>query len=227
MKTSEYYYEENSDINIDALGLNSDEVGEYTLPPEGSHLARCIGLVQLGTQKGEYQGKPSKDRRKIMLIWELPEEKHIFDEAKGEEPFVVSQIYSLVLGEKSTWQIQMESWTGGRIDRNFNPLNRLGQPCILTIAHKPSVSDPTRIRAKITAVSKLVKNQICPDRVNPLRILLFSKWDEALFEQQSEFVRKMIEASPEYKEMKLRMRFVEGNREGQWIKSSDDRREDR
>ena len=205
----------------DASEFYAEEASNFIPAPEGSHLARCIGIISLGTQKQEYQGKPSKDRKKVMVFWELPEEKHVFDESKGEEPFTISQIYSLVMGEKSNYKLQMEAWTGGRINSEFNLLSRLDEPCILTVSHKPSANDPTKIKAKVTAVSKLIKNQECPPRINPLRVLTFSKWDQQLFNEQSEWVQKTIEASPEYIKMKQGQPYAEGNKEGQWQKKSD------
>jgi hypothetical protein len=201
--------------------LIADEATSYVPAPAGTHIARCVGFINLGTQKQEYQGKPGKDRKKVMLFWELPEELHIFDESKGEEPYLISHIYSLVLGEKATWQCHMEGWTGGKIDKNFDPLSRLGQPCQLNIVHKLS-SDGDKVKAKVSSVARLTKNQKCPDRINPIKALLFSKWDEKLFNEQSEWVQKTIQASPEYKRMKAGMPLAEGNNEGKYRNTSND-----
>ena len=50
-----------------------------TLPPEGTHIARVIGLINIGTIKEEYMGE-LKEQQKIRLTFELPEELHVFKE---------------------------------------------------------------------------------------------------------------------------------------------------
>ena len=52
----------------------SDSGGkEFEQAPAGTHVARCIKLIDLGTQFGEYQGKPTS-ARKVVVSWELPNE---------------------------------------------------------------------------------------------------------------------------------------------------------
>ena len=100
-----FYYE---DVVHD--DLRAEKATSYTPAPAGTFMARCIGFIQLGTQNGEYQGKPGKQRGKIMMVWELPEETCVFEEAKGPKPFTISQVYSLIISEKSTWRNHMEGW---------------------------------------------------------------------------------------------------------------------
>lgn len=79
--------------------------------PEGNHPSICVQVLDLGTQKGEWQGKP-KLNRKVRISWELPDEKAVFDEAKGEQPFLVSRTYNFSVSEKSTFRKDLESWRG-------------------------------------------------------------------------------------------------------------------
>jgi hypothetical protein len=212
---------------VDFNDFDSEEIARelvadsstYTPPPAGQKLARCVGFIQLGTQKQEYQGTKGKDRRKIMLIWELPEDLHVFDEAIGPQPFFVSQIYSLVLGDKSTYTQHMTAWTGEAIKKDFNCFTMLGKPCYLTIVHKKSTTDPDKIRAKIAAISGLTRGQTCPDRISDFQVLLFSKWNEEIFAKQSEWIQEMIAASPEYKALKRKQPLVSGNGEGKFQKA--------
>jgi len=197
------------------------DVSNYVPAPAGNHLARCIGFIALGTHEGDYRGKKGLPRKKIMLLWELPEALHVFNEDEGETPFLVSQIYSLVISDKATYTIHMQGWTGGRIDKNFNPLTMVGKPCQVNIIHKSSDVDPEKIRPKISTIMGLTKNQPCPDRINLIKILTFNRWNENLFNEQSDWIKKMIENSPEYKKMKAGEPLVEGNNEGQWQKKPD------
>jgi len=205
---------ENDDYS--GIEIHAEESGSYVPAPAGTHVAKCISIIQLGTQKQVFQGIPGKDRMKIVIGWELPEDLEVFNEAKGEQPFCIQNTYSLVLGEKSTFKLHMESWTGGKINREFNPLVMLGKPCQLNISHKAKESDATKMTAKVTGIAALTKNQTCPAQINPTKVLLFARWNQELFEKQPDWIRKAIEASPEYKAMGNPL--VTGNNEGQYQK---------
>ena len=73
---------------------------ERILAPEGTHKARLVGLVQLGTVPVEWAGE-TKWLEKVRLTFELPEELHKFKEDETEKPVVISQEYTLSMGEKS------------------------------------------------------------------------------------------------------------------------------
>jgi len=203
--------------NAESVNEFTADVSNYVPAPAGNHLARCVGLIALGTHKGEYKGKIGEPRKKIMMTWELPEALHVFNESEGEQPFLISQIYSLVISDKATYTQHMQGWTGGRINKDFNPLTLVGKPCQISIIHKSSDDDPGRVRARVSTIMGLTKGQPCPERINPLSVLTFSKWDEGLFNKQSDWIKKTIEASPEYKDMKGNK--VAGDKQGSWIKN--------
>ena len=37
--------------------------GDFQMPEPGTYLARCFRIVDIGTQYGEYQGKPTARRQ--------------------------------------------------------------------------------------------------------------------------------------------------------------------
>ena len=37
--------------------------GEFEQAPAGTHMAVCIRVIDIGTQDGEYQGKPNSKRQ--------------------------------------------------------------------------------------------------------------------------------------------------------------------
>jgi len=202
--------------NDESVNEFTADVSNYLPAPAGNHLARCVGLIALGTHRGEYKGKIGEPRKKIMMTWELPEALHVFNEDEGEQPFLVSRIYSLVISDKATYTQHMQGWTGGRINRDFNPLQMVGKPCQLSIIHKQSADNPERVRSRVSTIMGLTKNQPCPERINPISVLTFGKWDESLFNEQSDWIKKTIEASPEYKAMKGDK--VTGDKQGEFQK---------
>jgi len=65
-------------------GLKQVEAGTYN--------ARCIKVVDLGTQQSNFNGEISW-RRQILVIWELPSEL----KEDTTEPLTISKFYTLSL----------------------------------------------------------------------------------------------------------------------------------
>ncbi len=138
------------------------ESGEdFVLAPEGTHVAICIGVVDLGTQRGEYMGKPTL-RRKVRVTWELPDEC-LTAEGGEARPMMVAKQYTLSLSEKAALRHDLESWRG----RAFTEAERAGfdisklatVPCLVTIVHEKK-SDKTY--ANIKGVTKIPKGTTPP-----------------------------------------------------------------
>ena len=58
------------------------------LPEPNTVVARCYSLVDIGTVEEFYNNEPQGKRRKIYLTFEFPSLKAVFNDEKGEEPFV-------------------------------------------------------------------------------------------------------------------------------------------
>lgn len=138
--------------------------------PAGTHVARCISVIDLGTQRLNYMGQ-DKDLRKIRITWETPDEQAVFKEENGEQPFVLSKEYTLSLFEKANLRHDLEAWRGKAFTKEelkgFDIFNLLNVPCLLGVIHKPS-KDGSKVYANVSAISKLAKGMTCPDAINPL-----------------------------------------------------------
>ncbi len=68
--------------------------GDYTPPAAGPGLARFVGYVEIGKQKGTMKGVPTL-KEKVLLIFELVGKRHAV--AEGEQPhrITVEETYSL------------------------------------------------------------------------------------------------------------------------------------
>lgn len=68
--------------------------GDYTPPAAGPGLARFVGYVEIGKQKGTFKGAPTV-KEKVLLIFELVGKRHAV--ADGEQPhrITVEETYSL------------------------------------------------------------------------------------------------------------------------------------
>lgn len=163
-------------------------------PPAGTHSARCYSVIDLGTQESQFGA-----RHKVRLTWELPEEKAVFKEEDGEQPFVISKEYTLSLFEKANLRQDLESWRGKEFTederKGFDIFTLLGVPCLLTVVHK-TVGDKTY--ANVTSASKLPKSMTCPKQINPSVQFEIDEGRSATFKELPEWLQKKIEASEEW-----------------------------
>lgn len=126
--------------------------------PMGSHIARCIGVIDLGTQDSPNFAASWK----VMLNFEIPGERV---EVDGEPaPMTISKEYTLSLNEKATLRAHLESWRGRAFSaaelKGFEVANVLTHPCMISVIHKTSGKGKTY--ANISTISGLPKGVECP-----------------------------------------------------------------
>jgi len=176
--------------------------GDFKQVNPGLYVARCYSMIEIGTVEQDYLGE-RKNVHQVNIIWELPTEKAIFNEANGEEPYVVSKTYTLSMHEKANLRKDLESWRGkGYTEaetKRFDITKLIGQPCMLNIIHEPGKSDPSKMYVKIASVSPLMKGQDCPPQINPTKLLSFEDFNYELFETLPDWIKDKIKLSEEYK----------------------------
>ena len=173
----------------------ADSGGDFEQVEPGSYAAVCYKIVDIGTQEGEYQGVKNS-RRQVIIGWEL-DELMTTGERAGK-PFVVSKFYTQSLGEKANLRHDLAGWRG----RDFTPdelagfdaKNILGKSCMLSL----TLTDKGKI--KVSGVSKLPKGMTAPAQVNPTLFLSLepNDYDRAAFDAQTDKMKAMIMASPEW-----------------------------
>ncbi len=177
--------------------------GDFTPPPAGTHLAVCYRAIDLGTQQVDWQGE-SKQQHKLMLSWELPDEK--MDDGR---PFSISQRYTFSSHEKARFRQDLEAWRGAKFTEadlagppnGFHVRKLLGVPCLLTVVHNVRQG---KTYANISAVTKIMKGMQAPPLVNEK--VFFSldpaEYSQDIFDKLSSGLRAVIEKAPEYLEIK-------------------------
>lgn len=170
--------------------------GNFTPAPVGTHVARCFRIIDIGTQHGEYKGEPTR-RSQVIVAWELPDE---LIEIEGEmRPVTTSRFYTNSLGEKANLRRDLESWRGRTFTKEelqrFDLESILGKPCLLTIVGGENG------KTKVSGVSGLPRNTICPEQVNPSFTFWLDEWDQDKFDDLSDGLKKLIEKSEEYPEI--------------------------
>ncbi len=167
--------------------------GSFTPAPVGTHVARCVKLIDLGTQHGEYKGQPTR-RNQVLVVWELPDETI---EIEGEQkPITTSRFYTNSLGEKANLRHDLESWRGRMFTddelRQFDLETILGVPCLLTIVSGENG------KTKVASVSGMAKGMVCPDQVNKSFSFWLDEFDQEKFDDLSDGIKKIVEKSEEY-----------------------------
>lgn len=174
------------------------------LIPSGNYIARCYQMLEIGTVQEIIMGQP-KTLKKVRIGWELPEETRTFSPEKGEQPFVISQEFTLSMNEKSNLRKVLASWRGKDFSDKeaeaFDITKLLGVPCMLNVIHKPS-KDGTRTYENIGSVSPLPKSVKCPPQVNKTLRLEYDAFDFDIFNDLPDFIKDKMKGSLEYAAMK-------------------------
>lgn len=170
--------------------------GEFQQAPAGTHIARAIKIIDLGTQHGEYQGQPTV-RNQVVISWELPNELMTID---GEEkPMIVSKFYTNSLSEKANLRRDLESWRSRPFTTEelmrFDLMKILGAPAMVTVIHNE------KGKARVMGVAALPKGTKAPEPYNAPEAFWLDEWDAAKFEALSEGFKRIIAESDEYKAM--------------------------
>lgn len=168
----------------------------FEQPPTGSHAARCIAIIDLGTQRSTYEGE-AQIKRQVIVRWELPTELMTTGDFAGK-PFTVSKFYTASLHEKSGLRKDLASWRGRDFTaeelKGFDLKSVLGKACMLAVG----LSE--KGKAKVTSVMGLPKGMNVPSQVNPnVHFSLdANEFKDEVFEALPKGFKEMIVASPEH-----------------------------
>lgn len=168
--------------------------GNFENAPSGTHVARCIGLIGLGTHDNEYQGV-TRLRNVVMVMWEMPHELR----ADGQ-PFVISKWYTRSLSERATLRKDLANWRGRDFTtselQSFDLRNVLDKGCQIV------VSENEHGKVNVTGIAGLPKGLELPERHNDLKYFDVEEFDEEVYETLSDRMKEQITSSYEYLEIK-------------------------
>ena len=166
-------------------------VKEYPKVPKGVHNARCVKVIDLGTQRSDYGGVITY-KRQVLVIWETPEQLN------NDQPMTISKFYTLSLHEKSNLGQDLVSWRGRPFTeterQGFDITKLIGVTCQLNVMHTDSGKE------RISSVMPLGKNTKINEQFHSsvsFSIDDFQKGKRETFNQLSEGIRKMILRSKE------------------------------
>jgi hypothetical protein len=141
-----------------------------------------------------------KDLHQVRVTWELPEEKAVFKEENGEQPFVLSKDYTLSLYEKANLRKDLESWRGKQFTEEelagFDISKLIGVPCLLSVVHKTTQKGKTF--ANISSVSSLAKGMTCAKQINPSVEYSIADGGNDVFRTFPKWLQQKIEEAHEW-----------------------------
>jgi hypothetical protein len=179
--------------------------GSFTPVAPGMHLARCYRIVDMGTQKSEYQGQ-TKHLQKVMIQFEVHGEDDsgkALVTAKGE-PMSISKNFTLSLAEKATLRKDLQAWRGRDFTaeelRGFELKNVLGAWAMITAAKSlgNNGKEYTNI-VSINPVPASIKKAGLPSGFNQVSMFVIDEPDMALFETFGDGLKTKIASSPEWR----------------------------
>lgn len=142
-----------------AIIVSANEGGSYTPIEEGTYIALCYGLVDIGYVYSEKYGNTTK---KFMILWELSGAGTV--NVDGHEyNRSVSKSYAWSLNPKSSLRKDLRAWRGREftkeeIDR-FDMANILSAPCQIQIINTTSNG---KTYSNIAAIMNLPKGMPKP-----------------------------------------------------------------
>lgn len=178
-----------------------EEAGkDFQIAPQGNHLACCYRIVDLGTQKTEWDGTV-KMQRKLHFSFELHGNEPGLKTDDGK-PLVVSKRYTLSFFETAALRQDLESWRGRAFNdeelAGFNLENVLGKFCMLNILHQTKGAKTYANIKGISPVPSLMKGNI-PSQVNTSVIFSIDQFDQNTFDLLPDWMKDIIMVSPEYR----------------------------
>jgi len=176
------------------MGLTATTSGtSYKSVPPGTYSARCFKVIDLGTQKRDYNGKVSYAHQ-VMIVWELPTELIEEGEYAGQ-PYAVAKFYTLSLHEKANLRKDLEAWRGRAFSeeelKGFDLHNIIGKPCMVSVIHSDTG------KTKVNGVMALVRGMTLHEAINPSVVFDIDKWDDATFDSFSDGIKEIIKRSEE------------------------------
>ena len=168
---------------------------ERILAPEGVHNARCIQVIDLGTQESKLYGS----KRKVQLAFELVDESAVFNEDKGEENFVLYRTYTLSLAQKASLTRDISAWLNKKFGKSdeFDLDELLNAPCQVQVRHNESEDETYANIAAIMAPPKGVK--VTKATSEQFSVYLDEEeFDQDSFDKLPNFIKEKISKTEEF-----------------------------
>lgn len=183
--------------------IAKDSGGDFKKIPPGSYIARCFGLIDMGTQLNETFGKAA---HKLQIRWEVFGEDEAGQPLEVEwegrrMPMTISKTYTLSLHAKAGLRKDLAAWRGRDFSeeeaKGFDVSKLLNAYCMINVTHSESNG---KVYANVAGLAPIPKALAAskPAPVHPLLVFDISAPDMAVFASLHEKMQEVIKRSPEW-----------------------------
>lgn len=176
--------------------LTETSSANFTPCPAGTFLARCCQIIDLGTQRVEYQGE-AKPAHKVLIRFEILD-RDTYTDSGGA--YTVSKRYTASLHEKAALRRDLETWRGAKFTdaelQRFDLAGVLGKNALLSVVHE---TKGDRTFANIAGLVKPPRGMTGSEPSEPLVHFDLAAPDWQVFDRLGDKLKAQIVESPEYK----------------------------
>lgn len=175
------------------MGLKlKNETADRELLDEGSYPAKCIYIIDMGTQTTQYG-----EARKINFGFLTGEKK------EDGSPFVLFRTFPAKITAKSDLGKAIKKWMKVEIEKGdvFDLDELLNTDCMISVEHSDE-DDDGNVWDNIASITKLPKSMDpvkVPKKIEPFSLYLDDSFDKEMFSDLPDFIKDKIKKSPEYK----------------------------
>lgn len=200
------------------------ESGQFENSPPGNHIARCYGVIDLGTQSHSFQGE-SWSQRDVRISFELPNElmTGIYNQESKGKPFSVGCTVKQSLHSKARLRALLKGWRGRDFTpeelKGFDLKSIIGKACRVNLVASPdgqftNIEGISPLGKLKDAGGKMVLEP-CPKQVNKSVYFCLEpdEFDVAMLGQLSEKTQEKIRKSPEWQALASREKQPEAPEE--------------
>jgi hypothetical protein len=182
--------------------------GDFKRVPPGVFIGRCYSLIDLGTQRVEFQGDV-KLQHKMLIRWELFGEDEagnplVIDVDGKEMPMTISKRYTVSLNDKARLRQDLASWRGKDFSdeeaKGFDVSKLVGAYCMINVSQNEANGKTYSNVAAITPLPGALKNAK-PAPVHAPFVFNLDEPDMAIFATFHEKLQETIRASMEWQKV--------------------------
>jgi len=171
---------------------------DFEKPQPGSYLARCVELVDLGTQHSESPLYGSQVAHKVMIGFELiADEVGALVRDSKNETFVVRNEFTFSMNSKATLRKTIEAWTGTALTPeqadNFDFETLLGKLVVLQLSEQTSAKGTVFVKTTAYMATKRTG-----EGVRPLVLFTLGSPDMTVFSNLPKYIQNKIQESDEW-----------------------------
>jgi hypothetical protein len=189
------------------------------LPEPQTVVGRAYSVIDIGTVPNIYQGKLNGVHHRVYVTWELPTLLAVFNDEKGEEPFVVGEEFTLSHKSNSNFAKLIAQWRGKPFTpeeqaNGFDPTKMLGKTALVQLVHKTKKAFEGQQITEITNENTNLKmqgimkrptemaipKQINPDLVWDWDLVAANGFNKEAWKKIPKFIRGKMVDSEEFKQ---------------------------